>query len=181
MGKNRHMKEFNTDAQKFDIKASISEWRAGKNLELFHAASPKIKGIFHRDIRDCLDSSRVLIDPFGGVRVFNGRFDEALYGEGFANIPQRTVGHLVQGAALKIEDELNGDLQHMWITENHDSLMMQAPETNWQPYARLMQKHMMTPIDFSTYCSLKRKFILVIPADVEMSDTNYGELKKVKL
>jgi hypothetical protein len=150
-------------------------------LEVFHDASPKIKSKFHQDIKDALDSSRVLIDPFGGVRVFNGRFDEDLYKEGYANIPQRTVAHLVQGGALKIEDELNGDLQHKWIVEAHDALVMSVPENNWQPYARLMKKHLETPIDFSTYCTLRRDYKLVIPAEIEISSTNYGNFEKVKL
>ncbi len=181
MGKNRFMVEFNTDAQKFDIAMSISEWRAGQMLDLFHAASPKIRNTFHQDIKDCLESTRTIIDPFGGIRVFNGRMDDELFKEGFANIPQRSVAHLVQGAAIRIDDELNGDNAFMWISENHDSLLMQVPANNWQPYAKLMQKHMVKPIDFSIHCSLKRDFILTIPCDVEFSDTNYAEMHKVKL
>ena len=181
MGKNRFMVEFNTDAQKFEINMSISEWRAGQMLELFHAASPRIKGKFHKDIQECLQSTRTIIDPFGGVRVFNGRMDEELYKEGYANIPQRTVAHLVQGAALKIDEELNGDSAIMFLTENHDSLCMQVPENGWEIYARLMKKHMELPIDFSIYCSLKRNYILTIPCEIELSETNYADFKKVKL
>lgn len=180
MGKNRFMVEFNTDAQKFDINMSISEWRAGQMLDLFHGASPQIRGKFHRDIKECLESTRTIIDPFGGVRVFNGRMDDELFKEGFANIPQRTVAHLVQGAALKIDDELNGDTAIKWISENHDSLLMQVPAANWEPYARLMKKHFLAPIDFRG-CSLKRDYTLTIPCDVEFSDTNYADMKKVKV
>ena len=181
MGSNRFMLEFNTDAQKFDIPISISSWKAGEMLKLFHAASPRIKGKFHTDIIDCLEYTRTLIDPFGGVRIFNGRMDDSTYKEGYANIPQRTVAHLVQGAALKIDEEMGEDRVAMWISENHDSLLMQVPANNWEPYGQLMKKHMQTPIDFSTYCSLKRNVILTIPADIEFSDTNYAELRKVKV
>lgn len=181
MGKNRFMVEFNTDAQKFEINMSISEWRAGQMLDLFHAASPKIRGKFHKDIKDCLDSSRTIIDPFGGIRVFNGRLDDELYKEGFANIPQRTVAHLVQGAGLKIDEELNGDSAFLWLSEDHDSLKMQVPANNWEPYAKLMKKYFEIPIDFSLYCSLKRDYKLVIPCEIEFSDTNYAEMHKVKL
>lgn len=181
MGKNRFMVEFNTDAQKFDIPMSISEWRAGQMLELFHNASPKIRGRFHQDIRDCISNTRCLVDPFGGVRIFNGRMDEEIFKEGFANIPQRTVAHLVQGAALKIDEELDGDNAFLWLSEDHDSIKMQVPENNWEPYARLMQKYMTTPIDFRPYCSLKRDYTLVIPCDIEISETNYADMHKVKL
>lgn len=181
MGAQRFMLEVNTDAQKFDIPISISGWKAGQMLELFHAASPKLNNVFWRDIRDCIESTRVLIDPFGGVRVFNGRLDDSTFREGYSNIPQRTEAHLVQKAALSIEDELNGDVEHMWLSENHDSLLMQVPANNWEPYARLMQTKMQIPIDFRTYCSLKRDYTLIIPADIEFSDTNYGAMEKVKL
>jgi hypothetical protein len=40
---------------------------------------------------------------------------------------------------------------------------------------------MEAPIDFSTYCSLKRNYVLKIPCDIEISDTNYAELRKVKV
>lgn len=181
MKKRRYMTEFNTEAQKAEIPMNISEWKAGQMLDLFHAASPKLKGVFHRDIQDALNNSRVLIDPFGGVRVFNGRLDDELYKEGYANIPQRTEAHLIQGAALAVEEELNGDLEGVFVSENHDSLLMQVPASNWQPYAKLMKKHMERPIDFNIYCTLKRDYKLVIPADIELSDSNYGDIRKVKL
>lgn len=181
MKKHRLMTEFNTNAQKFEINMDISEWRAGQMLDLFHAASPKIKGKFHADIQDAINSTRVLIDPMGGVRIFNGRMDDSLYQEGYANIPQRTVAHLVQGAALKIDEELNGDGNVLWAEEKHDALYLQAPAGDWEPYARLMKKHMETPIDFSVYCTLKRDIKLIIPCDVEVSKTNYASFEKVKL
>lgn len=181
MGKGEFMVNFNTDAQKFDINISISEWRAGQMLDLFHDASPKIRGKFHQDIIDCLESTRTIIDPFGGVRIFNGRMDRQLHKEGYANIPQRTVAHLVQGAGLAIDDELNGDVEFLWLSENHDSLTMQVPENNWEPYARLMKKHFEKPIDFATYCSLRREYILTIPCELEIAEKNYGEFRKVKV
>jgi DNA polymerase I-like protein with 3'-5' exonuclease and polymerase domains len=180
MKKHRLMTEFNTDAQKFDIKMDISEWRAGQMLDLFHAASPKLKGVFHRDIKNALDSTRVLIDPFGGVRIFNGRMDDSLYGEGYANIPQRTEAHLIQKAALAIDEELKDDKGFLWSQEKHDALYLQAPANNWEPYARLLKKYMETPIDFRTYCTLKRDYTLVIPCDVEISHTSYAAFEKVK-
>lgn len=183
MKKHEFMINVNTDAQKFGIKLDVSEWKAGMMLDLFHHASPLIRNKFHTDIKDCIDSSKVLIDPFGGPRIFNGKLEDATYREGYANIPQRTIGHLVQGAALKIEEELNRDLpkSYMWMSENHDSLTLQAPVNNWIVYAKLMQKHLQRPIDFSTYCSLKRDYKLIIPAEVEVSETHYGDFKKVKI
>lgn len=181
MGRRRFMTEFNTDAQKFGIPMTVSEWKAGQMLDLFHAGSPKIRGIFHAEIQEALVSTRTLIDPFGGVRIFNGRMDETLFMEGYANIPQRTVAHLVQGAGIKVYDEIGDSKEAIFISENHDSLTLQVPANNWEPYARLLKKHMEAEIDFSKYCTLKRDVKLVIPCDVEIAETNYGDFKKVKV
>lgn len=181
MGSQRFMLEFNTDAQKFDINIAISSWKAGDMLEKFHKASPKLESVFWQHTKDCLDATRTLIDPFGGVRVFNGRMDESLYKEGYANIPQRTEAHLIQKAAIAIDEEMGEDSEAMWLSENHDSLMMQVPANGWEPYARLMKKWFEQPIDFSTYCSLKRNYKLIIPCDIEISDTHWGEMRKAKL
>jgi len=107
--------------------------------------------------------------------------DDEIFKEGYANIPQRTVAHIVQGAALKIDDELNGDNVFRWVSEDHDSLKMIVPENNWEPYARLMKKHFEVPVDFSTYCSLKRNYVLTIPCELEIADKNYAEFRKVKI
>lgn len=181
MKKHTFMTTFNTNAQKYEIPMDISEWRAGQMLDIFHAASPKIKSKFHADIKDAIDSSRVIIDPIGGVRIFNGRMDDSLYQEAYANIPQRTVAHVVQGAAIAIDEELNGDTNIMWAEEKHDALCLQAPENNWEVYARMMKKHMEKAVDFSIYCTLKRDIKLVIPCSVEVSHTNYASFEKVKL
>lgn len=179
--KRTFMTSFNTNAQKYEIHMDISEYRANEMLEIFHAASPRIRSVFHAQVKDAIDSTRVIIDPMGGVRVFNGRMDDSLYGEAYANIPQRTVAHVVQGAAIKIDEELNGDTEILWAEEKHDALYLQVPENNWEVYARLMKKHMEKEIDFSIYCTLKRDYKLIIPCAVEVSHTNYASFEKVKL
>jgi DNA polymerase len=181
MGKGRFMLEFNTDAQKFEIDINISEWKAGEMIRLFREADSRLESNFWNDITEAIKSTRCLIDPYGGIRIFNGRMDDELFKEGYANIPQRTVSHLVQGAGLKIEEELNNDDDGYFIGEKHDELIMEVPENNWEPYAQLLKKYMEVPIDFSRYCSIKRDYILTIPCDVEISNTHYGDFQKVKL
>lgn len=181
MGKSRFMMEFNTDAQKFEIDINISEWKAGEMIRKFREADDRLEDNFWNDVTEEIKATRCLIDPFGGVRIFNGRMDDEIFKEGFANIPQRTVGHLVQGAALKIEDEIgDDDADGYFIGEKHDELLMEVPENNWEPYARLLKRHMETPIDFSRYCSIKRDYVLTIPCDIEISTTHYGSFEKVK-
>lgn len=186
MKKRRFMTEFNTDAQKFEIDMSISEWKGGQMLEFFHAASPKIKNVFHAEIQEIISNTRTLIDPCGGIRIFNGVMDDSLFQEAYANLPQRTVSHLVQGAAIMIHEELGDEIGLIgsgapinWISENHDSLLYQCPESYIDSLGALIKKHMTRAIDFSLYCSMKRDIQLVIPCDLEVTDQTYGDLMKV--
>lgn len=179
MGKRRAMNEFNVNAQKYEINMSISEWKAGEFIRLFHQASPKIRGVFHQSIRDALDSNRSLINPYGRPRVFNGRYEDDLYKEGFAYIPQSTVADTTQSALIDIDAEWVGEDVAWLVSENHDALVAEVPANNWEPYARFMRSAMTREIDFSPYCTLKRDIRLTIPVDIEFSDTNYAEMKKV--
>lgn len=188
MGKGRAMNEFNVNAQKYEIPMSISEWRAGQYIELFHAASPKIRAVFHAGIRDCINSTRALVNPYGRPRELFGRLDDTTYKEGYAFIPQSTVADTTQTALLEIDDALNGDVEAGFVSENHDALVLEVPADNWMPYAQLLKKHMVRPIYFGQYCSLSRDFTLTIPVDVEISQdpktgeiTNYGKLYKIKV
>lgn len=188
MGKHTAMVNFNTNAQKYEIDAAISEWKAGSFIEMFHDASPNIRGVFHRDIKLALDSSRTLINPYGRPRVFHGRFEDELYKEGYAQTPQSTVADTTLSAALSCWDEIGHDSKIAFFqSENHDALVMSVPINEWELYAKTLKKHMTRPIDFSIHCTLKRNFVLTIPVDIEVSInkegkiTNYGELYKVKI
>jgi uracil-DNA glycosylase family 4 len=182
MGKRRAMNEFNVNAQKYEINMNISEYKAGQYIDLFHAASPKIRGVFHKCIRAALDDNKTLINPYGRVRQFFGKWDDDLYKEGYAFIPQSTVADTTLTAALEAWDEFGHDSKEcIFLSENHDALVIQAPANNWEPYAKVLKKAMQREIDFNLYCTLKRDVKLTIPVDIEMSDTNYAELRKVKV
>lgn len=181
MGKHRAMETFNTDAQKFEINMSISEWRAGEMLDLFHGASPKIRNIFHKQIKDCLDNSRALVTPYGRPRIFYERFGDELYKEGFAHIPQCTVADTTQTAAICFYEEVGDTENCLFTSENHDSLLIQVKEKETELWAASLKRHMTRVIDFSTHCSLKRDYKLTIPVDIEVSETNYADFRKFKL
>jgi uracil-DNA glycosylase family 4 len=192
MRKRRAANEYNVNAQKYEIDTSISEWKAGEFIETFHRASPKIREVFHKGVIKALDETRVLINPFGRVRLFNERYGEELYKEGFAQIPQSTVADLTQTSALAAFEEFGYDVDTLcysskvrdraafFVSENHDSLAIQAPANDWQRYARALKKHMTRPVDFSIYCTLRRDYKLVIPVDMEIAEKNYAKFSKVK-
>jgi DNA polymerase I-like protein with 3'-5' exonuclease and polymerase domains len=160
---------------------SISEWRAGQLIDSFHQASPNIRGVFHRDIIAAIDSSRSLVTPYGRPRLFYERYGEELYKEAYAHIPQCTVADTTLASALECYEEINDSKEVFFISENHDSLLLQVPEKEVGVYAKLLKRCMTRVIDFSTYCSLKRNYKLTIPVDIEVSYTNFASFERLDL
>lgn len=177
MGKHRFMTEVTADAKKFGIDVKISEWRAGQILDKFHNASPRIRGVFHRDIRQAIDEHRVIINPFGRFRMFFDRMGEDLYKEAFAYIPQSTVHDSLTQAWIRINRE-RPDID--WVMEAHDSLTFQCKEDEVVDICKLVKKHFDEPISFRS-CTLRRDYDLVIPMDIEIGYENLKELTKFKL
>ena len=174
MQKHTHMLNVNSNARRFGIDISISEWKAGKQLEVFHQRSPKIKQVFHAEIIKALEVNRTLVTPHGRTRVFFERWGNDLFKEAFADIPQGTVKDHLTLAMFRIKKTLPA-LQI--ILESHDAFLAQIPdnETSIREHAELFLRELVIPIDFSM-CSLPRGQ-LVIPAEVEIG-YDYKNLKK---
>ena len=177
MGKGELALNIATDAKRFGINVTVSEWRAGKMLESFHRESPNIRNVFHKEIQEAINNTRTLINPYGRPRTFNERLDKKIYGEGYAHIPQSGVADHVKHSILKSKAEMS-DFHKMLMGEAHDALLFRFPINEWEDRASLVKGNLERPIDFSI-CTLKRGS-LIIPADVEISYTNYKEMAKPK-
>lgn len=169
------LKNVISDCRKFHIEFTISQFSAQQILDKFHAASPKIAGVFHKEIREAIDATRSLINPFGRLRRFFDRPGPQLYKEADAFIPQSTVKDRLTHSALDIKDK---KYPIRLVNEAHDSLTYFMPEGEYMDICREIKPIMEQPIDFSS-CSLKRG-MLVIPCDFEYG-YNYKDLQKVKL
>lgn len=171
--KRRFMLMVNTDAKKFHIDLSISEWKAGQLLEAFHAFDPSIRGVFHAGIEKALrDNNRTLISPNGRRRQFLGRWEGNFLEETYAQIPQSTVGDQTKLAALSFRKRL----PHIpIIVEAHDALIVMPSVQDKLEAAEVLKEEFEKPIDFEK-CSLSRR-PLIIPAEVKISYTNYRDFK----
>lgn len=178
MGKGELALNIASDAKRFGINVSVSEWRAGKMIENFHRESPNIRGVFHKEVQEAINSNRVLINPYGRIRTFYERLEKKTYGEGYATIPQSTVADHVKNAILKTRAVMP-DFKKMLLGEAHDALLMQFPKGEAKDRAKIVKDFLETPIDFSL-CTLKRG-MLKIPADVEIGEKNYKEMEKFKI
>jgi len=162
----------------------MTEEMADNALTILHQKAPRIKGVFHNGIIECLekDKRRLVaplpygIDaPHGGVRTFFERWNDDLFRQAFAYIPQRAVTDNTKAAALRIKDRIWGI---KIVLEAHDSLLFSIETGRVREYAPIIREEMERGIDFSQ-CSLPRR-MLSIPCELE-TGPNYMELKKLQL
>lgn len=174
-GKRRLMMTINSDARRFGINTSVSEWKAGQILETFHKFSPNIRGVFHRDIIAALtNNNRVLIGPYGGRRQFLNRWGDGLFKEAFAHIPQHTVSEKTHKAMIELNDNYDLDM----LLESHDALLFQVLENEVDDVVKTVKPIFEEEIDFSN-CSLPRGK-LKIPVEFQIG-YNYKDLKKYEI
>ncbi len=98
-------------------------------LEKFHEVEPNIRKVYHKYVETTLNKTRMLRTPLGRERVFhslrpygdNGK----VYREGYAYIPQSTVGDNNGLAILYCETKKPG----LVVMDGHDSCMLEVPNT----------------------------------------------------
>lgn len=180
--KRRAATELNTQARKYKIPITITEYQAEHSLKIFHARQPKIQRVFHAEVVECLKECRKLIAPLpwgidaerGGVRIFYERWGDDLFREAFSYLPQRAVTDNTKAAGIRIKARFK---ETKIILEAHDALLFAIRQEYLDDFIPLAQKEMERPINFSA-CSLPRR-MLKIPCEVEVGE-NYKDLRKFK-
>ncbi len=175
MGWKRFMQEVITAAEESGIDIDISASKAKQILERIHAASPNTRDVFHRDIKQVIDTTRTLINPFGRLRRFFDRPSDQLYGEAYAFIPQSTVGDILKRAGLRVS---KAKYPIKLVVEAHDALTYFMPINEYKDITKEIRGLFEKPTNFDT-CTLQRNETLIIPCDMEVG-TNYCDLEKVK-
>lgn len=148
----------------------VSEFRAGQQLDRFHAENPRISGVFWEEIRQALqDNDCRLITPFGRARTFFNKWGPELFKEAYAFIPQSTISDQVKFAMLRIKARLGEffNKDFFFLEESHDSFLALCREFLVKHAAQIIKEEMMRPIDFNQ-CSLSRDYQLVIPTDIKI-------------
>lgn len=176
MQKHMLMQLVNTGAKRFHINISISEWKAGKILDAFHAYSPNIRGVFHQEVRDALEqNNRVLVNPFGRYRQFYDRWGRDLWKEAYAQIPQSTVPDHLRKAWINLRRICRAEqIEAHFTIEAHDAIIARVPDRQIARYVQIIQAELNRPIDF-TNCTLSRGE-LIIPSEVKVGK-NYKDCK----
>lgn len=181
MGKKvRHAGNYDMEAFRFAaemakeghvVKQSFCDWL----LERFHAVNPGIKHVFHHYVQEELRVRRSLTTPFGFTRQFFALRDygdnKKIMKEGYAQIPQGTVGANTGFAILHLENNHPGHV----VLDDHDAVTLEVPDTidsvcnavSWLQEA------------FNRVIRLPRGLEFQIPIEVEIG-RNLNEMKTVK-
>jgi len=181
MGKKvRHAGNYDMEAFRFAaemakedrvVKESFCQWL----LDRFHATNPGIRGVFHYYVQEQLRIHRSLTTPFGFTRQFFSLRDygdnKKIMKEGYAQIPQGTVGTNTGFAILWLEDKHPGHV----ILDDHDAITLEVPDnlgsvcdaTSWLQEA------------FDRVIRFPKGLELTIPIEVELG-YDMGHMKTVK-
>lgn len=165
----------------------VSEWKAGRQLEKFHAENPRIRNVFHQSIVQALrDNDCRLFSPHGRLRQFFNKWGEDLFKEAYAQIPQATVSDQVKFAMTPIKKRMPRGTFY-YAGESHDSFLALCRNDCVDKALPIIKEELEMPIDFNK-CTLSRNYQLVIPAEVkigkrwiEKSDEWPDGLRKVKV
>ena len=142
----------------------------------FHNADSSIRDVFHHGIREALHRDRILRTPLGRRREFFGRLDENTYKEAYSYIPQSVVSDDIK---MGMKELMRLSPWAQFQIEKHDSVLSSVPRAYKDDYVEIWNKTMQNPIDFRK-CTLQRDIDLIIPTELQWSETNLRELKDLK-
>lgn len=184
MQKRTAMSTINTGAQLASIDLVVSEYKAGKFLEIFHKYTPRIRSHFHIGIQEALKRDSFYLtgsSPCVGKnwfpkRQFFGDWERETWKGAYSFIPQQTVTDKTKWILLQLKQQAKF---LKIVGESHDAGLLLCPENLIKEAVEIIKEFGNQPIDFSR-CSISRRN-LTIPIDIEIGRENYKELKKYKL
>lgn len=145
-------------------------------LDKFHEVEPHIRGVFHKYIQMELSSKKKLVTPLGRERVFHGLRpygdNSKIFREGFAYIPQSTIGDNNGLAVLYCQTHLPGSV----LMDGHDSILLEVPD-NYESVVEAMKLLLRA---YDRVLKFPNGFEVKIPIDFRIGHSMKG-LKKCTL
>lgn len=141
----------------------ITEHEAADLLTRYFAIYPEIKEVFWSDVRNNIQRTRTLSNPFGRKRTFYGRYDDKLVRDAYSWIPQSTIGDLGRRAVVAIHNNIP---ECQLLMNVHDSILVECLPQDVGLVTRQMATLMEIPITIHG-----RKFL--VPTDCKVG-YNWG-------
>lgn len=181
-GGRKLMSTINSDAKRYGINIQISQAEANRFLSLAHEKMPKIRSVFHKEVREALErDNKTLFSPYGRRRQFSDRSGPELFRQAYAQIPQSVPPDHIRRAwifniAPRLREIGETDSLRLWA-EHHDELSVKCRVGFVETAYRLFKSALEVPIDFSR-CSLPRGSI-TIPVEIKIGK-NYRDMEEVR-
>lgn len=123
-------------------------------IDRYFLLYPEIQETFWKRVQDELRATRTLVscEPFRRKRTFYGRWDDKLFRDAYAQIPQSTVGDLGSKALAECYYQIEPKIEGAETLLNvHDSVMMQCWEKDVEEVASEMGRVMNIPLSVNGY------------------------------
>jgi uracil-DNA glycosylase family 4 len=181
----RHAGNYNESPPSLMLRTHMSYEDCVNILARFHQEVPKVRGIFHAQIREYVNRFKHLVSPHGRRRDFFGRINEDIYKEAFATIPQATVtDHSKHTILIPLDSKFTLE-EAAPFCEAHDGLDFLVRNDVVEKFLLEFNQAMRTPIDFRSG-SLPRDYELIMPGEYEIgtcwaSPKGGGDMRTVQL
>ena len=156
-------------AEGFPVKKDFCE----AILTKFHQVEPAIKGVFHKYVEHEIRTKRLLRTPLGRERVFFGLRpygdNGKVYREGYAYIPQSTVGDNNGLAILYCQTAVPGIV----LMDGHDSMLLEVPDT----FESICEAFALMQRAYDRILRFPNGFEVKIPIDMKMGYSIKGLVK----
>lgn len=116
--------------QKSDGAIALSIKECNEFLGLYHMLFPEIRE-WHCRVQRELNKTRILYNLFGEARHFFEQIGPELFKQGYAFIPQSTIGEITNRAAVKLQNQIEyssslRDTGFDLLQNGHDSILSQC-------------------------------------------------------
>ena len=142
-------------------------------LEAYHNGYPEVRHGYQAQIIESLRKNRRVFNPFGRSRIFLGRWDNMLFQDAFAFLPQSTVADLINRRGMLLLKDFH-DVEI--LNQVHDAIYFQIPlSCPWSYHAEVLNAlntSMTLPIPW-------KQSSFVLYCDFVMQKRNMGEKNHV--
>jgi uracil-DNA glycosylase family 4 len=150
----------------FALVAKLSSKEAEEYLNLYHAAYPGIRSVYHKYVENEIITKRVLYNPFGRRMPIFKRFDAKTFKEGYAFIPQSSVTDINKIALKRIS-------KFKWpLLDTHDGMLLSVPKDQIDEGIKALKEAYNVP--FKIWGETH-----IIPVEITIGD-NWYEMTEVK-
>jgi DNA polymerase-1 len=177
--KSNHGLNYDLGYKNFALDLEISESDSKFIVTRYHLAYPGVRNNYHAMVKKQLGINRTITNLMGRKTLFLDEWEDALFKEAYACIPQGTVGDVINERGVEYlyyNQDLFAPVE--LLTQVHDSVGFQIPiSIGWSEHARmltLLKSSLETPL------KLPNGNTFVIPVDTSLGFSMYDkECKKI--